>query len=203
MRRTPEAATSDLPALDHRAQENLTYIRNTMERAGSFTAVPGWGGAIMGVTALGAAWLAARAATQEAWLATWLVEGVVAVLIGFVAIRIKAARVDTPALFRGSARRFAMTLAPPLAAGAIVTPALVRNGQPGILPGVWLLLYGAGVVTGGAASVRAVPLMGVALMAFGALALAAPPAWGNAFLAAGFGGLQIVFGLYIARRHGG
>lgn len=173
-----------------------------MERAGSFTAVPGWGGMIMGVTALAAAWIASRAVSPEAWLSTWLVESVAAFLIGCLAIRVKAARSGTP-LFDGSARRFAMTLAPPIAAGAIVTLALAKTGTMGVLPGLWLLLYGAAVVTGGASSVRAVPLLGVSLMALGAAALAAPPAWGNAFLAAGFGGLQIGFGLYIARRHGG
>jgi hypothetical protein len=173
-----------------------------MERAGSFTAVPGWGGVAMGVTALAAAWLASRAVTPEAWLSTWLVESVAAFLIGCAAIRIKATRSGTP-LFDGSARRFAMTLAPPIAAGAIATIALARLGQFGVLPGLWLLLYGAAVVTGGATSVRVVPLLGVSLMALGAIALATPAAWGNAFLALGFGGLQIVFGLYIARRHGG
>lgn len=173
-----------------------------MERAGSFTAVPGWGGMIMGATALGAAWVASRAISAEAWLATWLIESVVAFVVGCFAIRAKAIRSKIP-LFDGSARRFAMTLAPPLAAGAIATVALARLGQIGILPGLWLLLYGAGVVTGGAASVRAVPMMGLGLMGLGTLALFSPPAWGNGYLAGGFGGLQILFGLYIARRHGG
>jgi hypothetical protein len=192
----------ELPILEERAQENLRYIRSAMERAGSFTAVPGWGGVLMGATALGAAWIASRAVTPRAWLSTWLVESVVALLVGCAAIRLKASRSGTP-LFDGTARRFAMTLAPPIAAGAIATVALARLGMTGVLPGLWLLLYGAGVITGGATSVRAVPLLGVSLMTLGAVALASPQAWGNAFLAAGFGGLQIVFGLYIARRHGG
>lgn len=192
----------ELPVLEDRAQDHLRYIRSAMERAGTFTAVPGWGGALMGATALGAAWIASRAVTPEAWLSTWLVESVVAFLIGIAAIRVKASRSGTP-LFDGAARRFAMTLAPPIAAGAIATAALARLGQTGVLPGLWLLLYGAAIITGGASSVRVVPLLGVSLMTLGAFALAAPPAWGDAFLAAGFGGLQILFGLYIARRHGG
>jgi hypothetical protein len=196
------SASAETPILEDRAQEHLRIIRSAMERAGAFTAVPGWGGVAMGITALGAAWLASRTVAPEAWLSIWLVESVVAFLIGCAAIRIKARRSGTP-LFDGSARRFAMTLAPPIAAGAIATVALVRQGQSGILPGLWLLLYGAAVVTGGAASVRVVPLLGASLMALGAAALAAPAAWGNGFLAAGFGGLQIGFGLYIARRHGG
>lgn len=202
MSRARGTAPAEPPILHDRAQDHLRYIRSAMERAGSFTAVPGWGGVAMGVTALAAAWLASQAVTPEAWLSTWLVESVAAFLIGCAAIRIKATRSGTP-LFDGSARRFAMTLAPPIAAGAIATIALARLGQFGVLPGLWLLLYGAAVVTGGATSVRVVPLLGVSLMALGAIALATPAAWGNAFLALGFGGLQIVFGLYIARRHGG
>ena len=37
----------------------------------------------------------------------------------------------------------------------------------------------------------------------GALALATPAAWGDAWMAAGFGGLHIASGLLIARQHGG
>ena len=37
----------------------------------------------------------------------------------------------------------------------------------------------------------------------GALALFAPPTWGTALMAIGFGGLHLVFGLIIARRYGG
>lgn len=50
---------------------------------------------------------------------------------------------------------------------------------------------------------RPVQLMGAGFMALGALAFVAPAAWGDWFMAAGFGGLQIGFGLVIARRHGG
>lgn len=197
-----EPDPTSLSALEERAQEHLQYIRTAMERAGSFTAVPGWGGVAMGATALGAAAIASRASTPQAWLSIWLAEAVLAFLIGCAAIRIKATRSGTP-LFDGSARRFAMTLAPPILAGAIATLALARAGDFSVLPGLWLLLYGAAVVTGGAASVRAVPLLGLSLMALGAAALFTPPGWGNAWIAAGFGGLQMGFGFDIARRHGG
>ena len=190
------------PALDSEAEESIRFIRNAMERASSFTAVPGWGGVAMGSTALAAAVIAHGAKTPSAWLAVWLVEAVVACAIGVWAIRAKAHRSGTP-LFAGATRRFAMTLSPPIVAGAIATMAMAREGRMAPLPGLWLTLYGAGVVTGGASSVRAVPLLGLLLMATGAAAFFTPPAWGDAWLAFGFGALQIVFGVYIARRHGG
>ena len=188
--------------LGSRASENLAFIRETMERASSFTAVPGWGGVGMGVSALLAAFLASRATTPETWLGIWLVEAFVGFSIGVAAMARKARRAGTT-LFSGPAKRFLLTLSPPLAAGAVLTLVLERIHQTSLLPGVWLLLYGTAVVTGGAFAVRIVPAMGVLLIMLGVVALASPAAWGDAFLAAGLGALQIGFGVVIAKRHGG
>jgi hypothetical protein len=197
--RRPAGSPSDIGG---RAVDNLRFIRETMERASAFTAVPGRGGIAMGTTALFAAALSALVRTSEEWLGIWLVEAFVAFSIGVWAMARKARRAATP-LFHGPGRRFLLTLSPPLAAGAILTLVLEREHAIALLPGMWLLLYGAAVVTGGAFAVRIVPWMGVLFMLLGAVALASPAAWGTVFLAAGFGGLQIGFGLAIARRHGG
>jgi hypothetical protein len=173
-----------------------------MERAGAFTAVPGWGGFVMGLTAFAAAWLASRQITIDAWLAVWFAEGMVAIGVGALAMRHKAERAQVP-LFSAPARRFALSFAPPLLVGALLTVVLHRAGYTGAIPGMWLLLYGTGVVTGGAFSVRIVPVMGLCFMALGAIALFCPPAWGGYFLAGGFGALHVIFGIMIARRHGG
>jgi hypothetical protein len=192
----------DDPALHHRAMDNLHFIRQTMERATAFTAVPGWGGVGMGVLALVAAGVAETRLSTDAWLATWLTTAVLALTLGGWAMSRKA-RLAGTTVFSYSGRRFVLSYVPPLVVGALLTGALVRAGQLDALPGTWLLLYGTGVVTGGAFSVRVVPLMGLCFMALGAVALFGPAAWGNLLMAAGFGLLQIVFGVIIARRYGG
>lgn len=187
--------------LNDRALENLSFIRNTMERATAFTGVPGWGGVAMGLTALVAAWIAAGRASEREWLAVWLAEGVLAFLVGAWSLGRKSRRLQGSAFTR-PARQFLLSFFPPVLVGALLTAALWESGNVALLPGTWLLLYGAGVVTGGAFSVRAVPLMGMVFLGVGAVALFWP-AWGNTAMAVGFGAVQIGFGAYIARRHGG
>ena len=182
--------------------DDLRFIRDTMERSAAFTAVSGWGQVLLGVTAFFAALLANRQTTSYGWLRVWLAEGLLAVVIGLVACTFKANRRGLP-LFSGPARKVALGLAPPLVAGAFLTFLLFRSGQEASLPAMWLLLYGAGIMTGGAFSVPTVPVMGLCFMLLGGLTVLGPASWGNWFLAAGFGGLHIVFGFLIARRHGG
>lgn len=173
-----------------------------MEGAACFTAVSGIGEIAVGVTALAAAWLAAIQKSREAWIGVWLLEALVGVLVSVAAIVWKARRRDI-SLLSQPVRRFALGLLPPFLAGGVLTAVLFSQGAYAALPGLWLLLYGTGVVTGGAYSVRIVPVMGLAFMILGALTLVAPAAWGDLLLAAGFGGLHVVFGAVIAWRHGG
>lgn len=185
---------------DH-AADNLRFIRDTMERAAAFTAVPGLGGVLIGVTALLAGAVAAFFAPQQQFV-IWCVEATVAALIAYVAVRRKLDHLKLSLQTR-AARRALLGFMPPLAAGAVLTAMLVRLGLYGILAPLWLLLYGAAVVTGGSFSVRIVPVMGLCFMLMGACAALCPPGWGNGSLIFGFGGLHIVFGAVIARRYGG
>jgi len=189
-------------ALDDRARDNIRFIRETMERAGSFTAVSGWGGVAMGITALGAAMIASRQSAALTWLITWLAEAAVAIGIALWTTYSKARAAGT-AVFAGPGRRFVYSFAPPLFVGVLLTILLARIGFIAEVAGVWLLLYGTAVVTGGAFSIRIVPLMGLCFMVLGAVALFCPPSWGNLFLAAGFGGLHLIFGGIIAGKYGG
>ncbi|MFI5181606.1 MAG: hypothetical protein ACHQPI_09465 [Thermoanaerobaculia bacterium] len=191
-----------LPALHERAEENLRFIRETMTRGVSFTAVPGKGGVAMGAIGLAAAALASRQASPREWLFVWLLGALAAFAVGVVAI-LRKARVAGVSVTRGAGRRFALALFPPFLAGGALTLALARAGAWGILPGLWLLLYGSAVLAAGAHSPPPVPALGAFLVGLGILALALPAAFGNALLAAGFGVGQVVAGAVIARRHGG
>ena len=189
-------------ALHLRAMDNLRFIREIMEGAAYFTAVSGLGEVAVGATALAAAWLASRQRTPAAWLGVWLAEALIGAAVSIIAIVRKARRTDVALLSR-PVQRFALGLLPPFLAGGVLTAVLFAHGSYALLPGMWLLLYGTGVVTGGAFSVRIVPVMGIAFMGLGTCALIAPPFLGDVFLAAGFGGLHILFGAFIAWRHGG
>lgn len=184
------------------AAENLTFIRQTMERGATFTAIPGVGGCVMGAIALAAALVGSWQPTAERWLLTWLAAAAIAATVGLTAMALKARRAGAT-LTGANARRFAAGLAAPFVAGAAITYELWAVGTFTVMPSVWLLLYGAGLLTGGIVSVPAVRWIGALFMAFGVAAMLTPPEWGNIWLALGFGGLQVGFGVYIARNHGG
>jgi hypothetical protein len=182
---------------------DLRFIRDAMSRASAFTAVPGWGGVAMGLTAIAAAVIAGPPDDSRRWLLIWFGEAAVAVAIALTTMTIKARRIGAPLSSAAPAFRFALAYLPPLVAGMVLTPVFVMLGLTTRLPACWLLLYGTAAVTGGANAVRVVPMMGICFMALGTAAFAAPAAWGPWLMAAGFGGLHIIFGLVIARRYGG
>jgi hypothetical protein len=185
-----------------RALDNLRFIRETMERSASFTAIPGYGGILMGVTAIGAAIIAHYQPSLRGWLVTWLVEAFLAFGIGILAMWQKAKN-SGDSLNSAPARKFAFGFAPPLIAGIILTGLLYFKGLFTYLPAVWLTLYGTAVVTGGAYSVRIVPIVGWIFMSLGLVSVFLPTGYGNLLMGLGFGLLHLVFGLIVARRYGG
>jgi hypothetical protein len=189
-------------SVSRQAADNLTFIRSTMERSSTFTAIPGAGGVVMGIIGLLAAGVGARQPTADRWLATWLAAALAAAIVQLVAIARKTHRAGMT-LTAATARRFALGMSAPLIAGAALTYELwvVRNFT--VMAPAWLLLYGAGVLTGGMFSVPVVRAIGVCFMVAGIAAILTPHEWANVWLAVGFGGLHIVFGTYIARNHGG
>jgi len=190
-------------AIHAHAAENLRFIRDAMTRASAFTAIPGWGGVLMGATAVAAAAISGPPDNSLRWVMVWFAEGIVAVAIALIAMARKARRSGAPLSTAAPAYRFALAYLPPLVAGMVLTPVFTTLDLTARLPGCWLLLYGTALASGGAFSVRIVPIMGAAFMGLGTIAFAAPAAWGHYFLAAGFGAFHVLFGCIIARRYGG
>lgn len=185
-----------------RALDNLQFIRETMERSSVFTSVPGYGGIFMGITAVAAAFIANSQPLIRDWLTVWLVEAFLACGIGFFAMWQKAKITET-SLFSVPARKFALSFLPPVLCAIFITLGLWRFGHFEVMIPIWILLYGAAIVCGGANSVRIVPIAGWCFIALGAIAFFLPADFGNMFMGLSFGVLHIVFGAIVARKYGG
>jgi hypothetical protein len=131
-----------------------------------------------------------------------LAEAVIAGAISIASMAIKSEAANLP-LFSGPMRKLVLSFSPPIFAGCILALVLHEKAALELVPGIWMLLYGAGVISAGTYSVRIVPVMGAAFMAMGVIALVAPASWATALLLASFGGLHVLFGILIAWRHGG
>ena len=202
-RRTSEDRDPPPPIpLPLRAADDLRYIREAIERSAAFTSISGWGLVAVGLSAFVAAALAPRDLASDRWVIVWLGEALLAIAVSVGTSVLKAQKLELP-LFGATGRRFMLAFATPAAAGLVLTAALLRAHANALLPGTWLLLYGAAVAGGGAFSVGSVPAMGAAFMALGVVATFAPAAWANPLLVLGFGVLHVGFGAWIARRHGG
>jgi hypothetical protein len=193
---------SDPPEMQARAMDNLRFIRETMEAAGTFTAVSGWGQVVVGTTAVIAALVAQTFEMSVHWVVVWAVEAFLALLISVWFMYDKARSASLP-LLTGSARKLLFSFTPVFVVGIVVTFAFMHRGMYSLLPGIWMLLYGTGVVAAGAFSVRIVPVMGAAFILVGGGTLFAPASWSTALMVSSFGFLHILFGVMIARRHGG
>jgi hypothetical protein len=199
---TPPVPSERSPvALHERAVADLRFIRQTMEGAAAFTTLSGAGLVVIGLSALAAGALAGRA-PGASWLAMWVAEAVLALAIGVLTTAWKTRAARLP-LLAGPLRKFGLALAAPLLVGTVLTIALARAGFHAVLPGAWLMLYGSGLLAGGAFSIRLVPVMGACFLGLGVATTLAPPALGSPALLVGFGGLHVVFGLLVARGHGG
>ncbi len=195
-------ATGEPVNIGDRALDNLRFIRETMERSAVFTTVPGYGGMLMGATAIGAAIVANQQIYLRNWLIVWLVEAFLAFLVGLLAMWQKSKIVNVP-LNSAPPKKFAKSFLPPLVCGVIITLGFWNLGQYDLMIPVWLLCYGAAIVCGGAFSVKAVPVMGWCFIALGAAAFLLPRGYGDELMAFSFGVLHIVFGFIIARKYGG
>jgi hypothetical protein len=173
--------------LDTHAAATLRYIRASMESAASL-AVPGSTGIASGVIGLVATVVSLMPAMRPHWLIVWLVAAVV------------AAVADGALLFRQvPVRRFAIALLPSLFAGAVMTAVLWSSDNLRAIPGIWLLLYGCGLIAASTTTGRSIGILGGSFVATGLLALVLPESLQIPLLGVGFGGLHIVFGYLMYR----
>ncbi|HVE58000.1 MAG TPA: hypothetical protein VNB22_14295 [Pyrinomonadaceae bacterium] len=200
--RKEEAEPTQPVNIGDRALDNLKFIRETMERSTVFTSVPGYGGILMGATAIVAAYIAHSQASIRDWLTVWLTEAVLAFFIGLLAMWQKT-KISKTSMFSTPARKLVMNSLPPALCGVFITLGLWRFGHFEVMIPVWILCYGAAVVCGGAFSVKTVPLMGWCFIALGAIAFFLPANTGQLMMGLSFGVLHIVFGSIIGRKFGG
>lgn len=188
------------PLHDH-AIDRLDEIRQTMALSTKFTSLSGIGALAQGAVAIITA-IATWNMIGNDWLKGWLLCAMAGLVIGVGATYLKAKR-TRQGLFGVAGKRFLRGLFPALVAGAVLTFVAVQRGYWDLLPGVWMLLYGLGVVAAGMHSARIVSCMGYSFLVLAVPTLLTPTDWSSLWLAIGFGGLHAVFGAEIARRYGG
>lgn len=194
----PESRGRNTVALDTHALGTLQYIRASIDAAG-LLAVPGSAGIAMGAVGILAALLVSLKALAAHWLEIWLIAGLVAIAFGTILMAHQVISRGTT-LYRGPLRRFLMCLCPPLLVGALLTWQLWQHAETGLIPGVWLLMYGCAVMAASTLTRRALAVMGALLAVLGIIALQAPVGYQNAVLGVGFGGLHLLFGMMIGGR---
>ncbi len=191
--------------IESRALGTLAYIRASIESSSSMD-VPGMAGIVMGLIGVLAALVVSVPRWSSEWLAIWLVAAILALLLGGALVARQVAQ-RGHARYWGPARRFLLCLCPALMAGAVLTFVLWDAGLSGVIPGMWLLLYGCAVLSAStvttAGVARLICIMGMMFAALGAAAFLLPAAAHNSMLGLGFGAVHIVFGILIGRQpHG-
>jgi hypothetical protein len=184
--------------IDVRAHATLRYIRASMEAAASL-AIPGSAGTTMGVVGVLAYALASNPRLQPAWLTIWLAAACVAAVLGS-AILTRQWGVQGRGLLGAPVRKFLLCMCPSLVAGAVLTSVAALHGQWDAIPGTWLLLYGSALLSASAVTKRVIAVMGALFVLLGAVALMLPASTHNTLLGVGFGGLHLIFGVFLMKR---
>ena len=195
-------AESSGPIMDIQAENQIKYIRDVMSRATTFTAVPGKGMIGMGVIALVATAVALASLETLMWLYAWAGAVVVAPVLGFTLLVRKARRTGT-SLRSGVGQKFILSFTSCIFVGFLLSIGLWSIDHLELMPGVWMLMYGVGTLTGGSLSIKVIPILGVLFIVFGAIALFMPLFWSNVLMGVTFGGLHLIFGTIITRNYGG
>jgi hypothetical protein len=198
---------SETPAaIESRALGTLDYIRASIESSSSMD-VPGMAGIVMGSIGVVAAIVVSLPRWAPHWLAIWLAAAAAAFVLGGALVARQIASRGR-SRYLGPARKFMLCLCPSLLAGAVLTVVFATSGMTGVIPGMWLLLYGCAVLSAStvtaAGIARLICIMGILFVVLGSMTFALPAAAHTPVLGLGFGVLHILFGILIGRAtHGG
>ena len=156
----------------------------------------------MGLVGLGAAFAVSTTRLQQHWLSVWLAAAAVAGAVGGT-LMVRQSRIHGHTLFGAPLRKFLLCLLPAIFAGAVLTAVEWGDGNVAAVPGIWLLLYGSALIAASATTTRFVGAMGALFVLLGGVAFLSPASTHNFLLATGFGGLHLVFGIFLGRLNHG
>lgn len=191
--------------------QDIAEIRSMMERSSKFLSLSGWAGILAGVYALFGAWVANSLLGFQPDTIFYsyldltnilLTAGGVLVLALVTALldsRRKAQKSEESA-WNSTSKRLLASMAVPLFTGGLVIILLLQYGLLGLMAPFSLIFYGLAMYNAGFYSIREVRLMGFAQMILGLLNLGFIET-GLLFWAIGFGGIHIVYGIYMHFRY--
>lgn len=191
--------------------QDIAEIRSMMERSSKFLSLSGWAGILAGVYALFGAWVANSLLGFQPDTIFYsyldltnilLTAGGVLVLALVTALldsRRKAQKREESA-WNSTSKRLLASIAVPLFTGGLVIILLLQYGLLGLMAPFTLIFYGLALYNAGFYSIREVRLMGFAQMILGLLNLGFIET-GLLFWAIGFGGIHIVYGIYMHFRY--
>ncbi|MEQ8406712.1 MAG: hypothetical protein RKH07_00365 [Gammaproteobacteria bacterium] len=196
-----QSSSQETPALYRKAEDNLAFIRSSMESATAFTGVSGAGYIVAGLSAFAATWIAQQQPTLERWLLVWMLELALAAPLILLLTALKAKQQGS-SLWSSNGKKLLLAFAPAMTVGGLLTLNSYLTDDIQRLPGIWLGIYGAAVMTAGAYSVAAIPIMGALFILISAAILVTGiPA--TLTMGVSFALLHCLFGYLIWRDYGG
>ncbi len=135
----------------NRALADLAEVRERLAALQRFRGISGWAAVASGVVAFGAGIVQAMTAPRpvtpaelQLYLAIWLSCLAFALVLNYGAIMLFLVRHWT-ARTRTEVRGVGMSIVPAIAAGGVLTVALIAHGAYDMLPGMWCAAYALGL----------------------------------------------------------
>ncbi len=183
----------------HEAVDQLRVVNEIFVRSRLYRNLPGASGITAGLLALFGGtlfgWTYGSAADFPlAFIATWTLVWVLA-LMSHLFFSIRNANRRMEPVLSEVALLLAQTILPALAVAAILAVAMVRLGQVELLAGLWILVYGMGVLSCRPYVDPWIGWFGWSFLIIGSIHLVWLPGHSNGFMTLSFGLLHLGYGL--------